>query len=94
MLIIGIICIIVSILLTIIAIRSLKNTHKINNEIDLENQKLIDKLNQLQERNKGIEIDIQNKENILSLKEKELNNLQNNISKTFDNQKELSQKAF
>ena len=87
MLIIGIILIIVSILLTIYNVRTMWHVHQENQEVDKKNQELLD-LNKELETNKAI------LDNNIKEKKEQLNDIQNNISKTIDNQKELSQKAF
>ena len=108
MLTIGIILIIVSILLVIYSIHSLRNVHQINQDIDKQNQKLEIKNQELNREcesltyilNKTSE-DI-NKEtyelnSLLTqskIQKEQLSDIQSNISKTLDNQKELSQKAF
>ena len=94
MLTIGIVLIIVSILLVIYSGHILHNVHTINIEIDNQNKELKVENASLLSKNVQLKGEIQNTEQIINLKEKELNNLQNNITKTFDNQKELSQKAF
>lgn len=108
MLILAIILIIISILILIYAFYSLKHTHKINKEIDIENQKLQE---EYQKINKNIQIakdefikenqnyrDIKQEVNIAQKElidtQNHLNDVQNNILKTVDNQKELSQRAF
>jgi len=108
MLILAIILIIVSILILIYAFYSLKHTHKINKEIDIENQKLQE---EYQKINKNIQIAkdefIKENQNYRDIKQEvniaqkelidtrnNLNDIQNNILKTVDNQKELSQRAF
>jgi len=108
MLIIGIILIIVSILLTIYNVHSLRNVHQINQDIDKQNQELETRNQELNREcesltyilNKTSE-DI-NKEtyelnSLLTqskIQKEQLSDIQSNISKTLDNQKELSQKAF
>ena len=87
MLIIGIILIIVSILLTIYNVRTMWHVHQLNQEVDNKNQELL-QLNKELETNKTI------LDNNIKEKKEQLNDIQNNISKTIDNQKELSQKAF
>lgn len=87
MLIIGIILIIVSILLTIYNVRTMWHVHQLNQEVDNKNQELL-QLNKELETNKAI------LDNNIKEKKEQLNDIQNNISKTIDNQKELSQKAF
>ena len=87
MLIIGIILIIVSILLTIYNVRTMWHVHKENQEVDKKNQELLD-LNKELLTHKTI------LDNSIKEKKEQLNDIQNNISKTIDNQKELSQKAF
>ena len=94
MLTIGIVLIIVSILLVIYSGHILHNVHTINIEIDNQNKELKVENASLLSKNVQLKGEIQNTEQIINLKEKELNNLQNNITKTFDNKKELSQKAF
>lgn len=83
----SVILIIVSILLTIRGYRSLKNIHHINLKIDEQNKKLLDQKQTLISNIKTYQQDI----NFL---EDKLKYIQNNISQTLDNQKELSQKAF
>lgn len=87
MLIIGIILIIVSILLTIYNVRTMWHVHQLNQEVDNKNQELL-QLNKELETNKTI------LDNNIKEKKEQLNDIQNNISKTIDSQKELSQKAF
>lgn len=108
MLTIGIILIIVSILLVIYSVHSLRNIHQINQNIDKQNQELETRNQELNREcesltyilNKTSE-DI-NKEtyelnSLLTqskIQKEQLSDIQSNISKTLDNQKELSQKAF
>ena len=87
MLIIGIILIIVSILLTIYNVRTMWHVHQLNQEVDNKNQELL-------QLNKELEINKTILDNNIKEKKEQLNDIQNNISKTIDNQKELSQKAF
>lgn len=97
----NIIFFIVSILLVIYSVYALKHTHKINKNIDKENQILEELHQELNQTLHEIQEDITKKDieyEVLRHKvndEKEkLDNIQSNISKTLDNQKELSQKAF
>lgn len=92
---------IISIILIIYSVYSLKHTHQLNSQIDEQNKELQNKFNEIEkqvnekEQNlKLIENDILNKESSLTSYQNQLNDIQNNISKTLDNQKELSQKAF
>ena len=87
MLIIGIILIIVSILLTIYNVRTMWHVHQLNQEVDNKNQELL-------QLNKELEINKTILDNNIKEKKEQLNDIQNNISKTIDSQKELSQKAF
>ena len=84
---ISIIVIVICVIISIINIKSLKNIHKKNTEIDNYNKIIIDK-------NKDLlnEKDILTKE--LEDKHNQLNDLQDNITKTLDNQTKLSDKAF
>jgi hypothetical protein len=108
MLTIGIILIIVSILLVIYSVHSLRNVHQINQNIDKQNQelqqehdKLIKNLDVIKKkffnenqnyRDIKQEVLVANKELIET--KRHLNDIQNNIIKTTETQKELSQKAF
>ena len=108
MLTIGIISLIVGILLIIYSVHSLRNVHKINQNIDKQNQELEIRNQELNREcesltyilNKTTE-DV-NKEtyelnSLLAqskIQKEQLSDIQSNISKTLDNQKELSQKAF
>lgn len=87
MLTIGIILIIVSILLVIYSVRSLNKAKLLKEYVHLYNED-IDKQNQeLEQKNQEIKT-------ILAKDKEYLADIQNNISKTIDNQKEMSQKAF
>ena len=108
MLTISIILIIVSILLTIWALCCILHTHKVNKDVDkqnkqlqLEQNKLIKNLDLIkkeffQENNNYRDI----KQNVLIAQKElintrnQLNDIQNNIMKTLDNQKKLSEDAF
>lgn len=108
MLTIGIILIIVSILLVIYSVHSLRNVHQLNQDIDKQNQelqqeydKLIKNLDVIKKeffnenqnyRDIKQEVLVANKE--LTETKRHLNDIQNNILKTTETQKELSQKAF
>lgn len=108
MLIISICLIIISIFLIIYSFYKLKYIHKINKKVDKENQELQKEYQQLikniniikkeffQENQKYRDINDQ-----VHIAQRELldtqnylNDIQNNILKTTDNQKQLSQKAF
>ena len=83
----SIVIIIVSIILTIWSICSLKRIHHIDLKIDEQNKKLLDQ--------KQILIsDIKTYQQDIGFLEDKLKNIQQNISATLDNQKELTQKAF
>ena len=103
-----IILICISIILFIISLFLITHTHKINKEIDNENQRL---QNEYQKINKNIDIVKQEffkeNQNYRDIKQEflvaqrelidtknHLNDIQNNLSKTINNQKELSQQAF
>ena len=103
-----IILVCISIILFIISLFLITHTHKVNKEVDIENQRL---QNEYQKINKDIDIvkkeffkENQNYRDIkqeVSVAQRELidtknhlNDIQNNLSKTIDNQKELSQQAF
>lgn len=108
MLTIGIILIIVSILLVIYSVHSLRNVHQLNQNIDKQNQelqqehdKLIKNLDLIKKeffnenqnyRDIKQEVLVANKELIET--RRHLNDIQNNILKTTKTQKELSQQAF
>ena len=108
MLILGITLFIISILILIYAFFSLKNIHKKNKKIDKENQKLEEEYEQLIKNIEIIKNEFfkenQNYRDIkqeVSIAQQQLidtknylNDIQNDILKTIDNQKELSQKAF
>ena len=87
MLIISIVLFIISIFLLYYSISSLQNTHKINTNIDDENNRLYNQNNELKQKFNELQ-------NNVNKSKEQLNDIQNNISKTLDNQKELSQKAF
>lgn len=80
MLILSIVFFIVSILLVIYSVYAINHTHKINKKIDKKNKEL----------NETYQFFI----NEIQHKKDYLDDIQNNISKTLDNQKELSQQAF
>lgn len=80
MLILSIVFFIVSILLVIYSVYAINHTHKINKKIDKKNK-------ELNETYQFFINEIQNKKDYLD-------DIQNNISKTLNNQKELSQQAF
>lgn len=87
MLIISVILFIIGIFLIYDSISSLRNTHKINTNIDNENNRLYNQNNELKQKFNELQ-------NNINKSKEQLNDIQNNISKTLDNQKELSQKAF
>lgn len=98
---IGIIIAVIGIILFIYSTYSLRNTHKINQNIDKKNEQLkIQNNNYCKERDKILNdifqqtIILNNKKEEINQYQNQLNDIQNNISKTLDNQKELSQKAF
>lgn len=108
MLTIGIVLIIVSILLVIFSIGALRFVHIYNQDIDKKNQelqqehdKLIKNLDEIKKeffnenqnyRDIKQEVLVANKE--LTETKRHLNDIQNNILRTTETQKELSQKAF
>jgi hypothetical protein len=87
MLAVNIILIVISLALIIYSIYSLKNTHRINIEIDNQNKELENKKNILIN-------EIQLQKNTINDYQNTLNSLQENIKNTEKNQEELSQKAF
>ena len=94
MLIFDIILFAISVLIFCISIKMMRNTHQINESIDKQNKELQNQLNKKSQDLKLIEYEVSNKTEILNNYKNQLNDIQNNISKTIDNQKELSQKAF
>lgn len=108
MLIIGIILIIISILLVIYGRNALRHVRQINEEVDKQNQELERRNQELNHECENLTYilnrtseDINKKHNELNLlttqsknEKQHLNEIQDNITKTIDNQKELSQKAF
>jgi hypothetical protein len=78
---------IIGIVLIIKSSYSLKHIHQVNHAVDEANKSLLEKQNRLINENDKLCDHIDNNK-------KQLEDLQNNISKTLDNQKELSQKAF
>lgn len=83
----SIVIIIVSIMLTIWSICSLKRIHHIDLKIDEQNKKLL-------EQKQNLISDVKAYQQDINFLEDKLKYIQNNISQTLDNQKELSQKAF
>ena len=119
MLILSICLIIISVIIFIYSIYSIKKVHLINNIVDKENNKKEERAKELEQTINGkidelnnIQIEINNKqliyENVLNLKENELNtlnrnisdkqnqldNIQKNVTKSVENQKQLTQLAF
>jgi len=87
MLILSIVFFIISILLGLCSVYVLQHTHKLNKNIDTQNEILRRENQYLLNKVDKTELQLQNSQN-------RLNDIQNNISKTLDSQKELSQKAF
>ena len=94
MLTVSIILIIVSIMLTIYSVISLRKTHQLNTTIDIENDKLQKTNSQLRESSIKLQEELSRQSSELNNKKEQLNDLQNNITKTINNQEELSKKAF
>ena len=101
MLTISIILIVVSILLILYSVYALKHTHQINQYIDKKNKELIKECQELEhQKNNTLALlesrkqDVNSLDSIIEREKNQLTDIQNNISKTLDNQKELSQKAF
>ena len=94
MLIVSIILIIISILLIIQSVRSIKRVHKINISVDKENEQKQERLKEI-ESALGQYLDkIDTIKEHITEKQKELDNLQTNVTKTIESQKKLSQTAF
>ena len=94
MLTVSIILIIVSIMLTIYSVISLRKTHQLNTTIDIENDKLQKTNSQLRESSIKLQEELSRQSSELNNKKEQLNDLQNNITKTINNQEELSKRAF
>ena len=108
MLIIDMFLIIISILLVIYGRNALRHVRQINEEVDKQNQELERRNQELNHECENLTYilnrtseDINKKHNELNLlttqsknEKQHLNEIQDNITKTLDNQKELSQKAF
>ena len=94
MLTVSIVLIIVSILLTIYSVISMRKAHQLNTTIDIENDKLQKTNSQLRESSIKLQEEISRQSSELNNKKEQLNDLQNNITKTVNNQEELSKKAF
>ena len=94
MLTISIILIVVSILLIIYSVYALKHTHQINLKVDKQNQELQHAFDELDRRFQKRSYELKNLSSTLASEQNRLYDIQNNISKTLDNQKELSQRAF
>lgn len=86
-LIISIVIMIIGIVLIIKSFYSFKHIHQINQAVDAQNEQLLIKNNKLIQ-------EIENNKSLINFNKEKLDDIQNNISKTLDNQKELSQKAF
>lgn len=87
MLILSSILFIISILLVIYCAYAARHTHKLNTNIDNQNKELKKEYQYLLGKIEEADIKIKDKKNYL-------NDIQDNISKTLDSQRELSQKAF
>ena len=94
MFILGIIFIIVSFILTIYNIYSLKHIHTINTNIDKENTELLEQKNQLTKEVDSEKFVLEKTKDQIQTYKDQLSDIQNNIGKTLDTQKELSRKAF
>lgn len=94
MFILGVIFIIVSFILTIYNIYSLKHIHTINTNIDKENTELLKQKNQLTKEVDSEKFVLEKTKDQIQTYKDQLSDIQDNIGKTLDTQKELSRKAF
>lgn len=101
MIIIGIILIVISVIVFICSFYLYKHTTKVNTENKKINAQLEEKQLRLADCVLALEKKINTQQNTLEINENQINNykreltdLQNNISKTIDNQQEMSRKAF
>ena len=101
MIIIGIILIVISVIVFICSFYLYKHTTKVNTENKKINRQLQEEQLTLADCILQLEKKINTQQNTLEINENQINNykreltdLQNNISKTIDNQQEMSRKAF
>lgn len=94
MLAISIVIIIVGLMLAIYGVYSLRNTHKINQEVDEQNEKIKVQNRLLAEKQLNLQNEINVQRTTINNYTNQLDTLQKNISTTEKNQEELSRKAF
>lgn len=101
MLIFEIFLLILCVIIFIISIKNFSNTHKINLNIDEENKKLEEKNKTLKSENKkilqtinDIEKDLKHAKERTQEEYARLEQIQKTVQSSYDNQKEISQKAF
>lgn len=94
MLIISCILIIVSVWLVLYSIYNLRHTKQVNTEIEQYNQQLKETEFQLSQIIKEKSLTLNQLEDYISNQQKQLNNIQLNITQTIDAQKQMSQIAF
>ena len=94
MLTVSVILIIVSLILTIYSVYVIKRTHKVNEEVDEQNQVLLKQQDDLSKKCKELLDDLSFKRDKLDYFDKQLVTIQEQIKTTEQNQEDLSRKAF